>query len=174
MNQSTKRSWLIAVACLWMTSFVFSACMPLPSGPQQQTPLETRSAQSRDFKGISENRAMKAVLNVLLDEGFVVSNAVESLGIITASKETSLGWSQQLFGVLLHNRDEGWPKSELIEANANISDRGGQVRVRISFRKKILNNFGGTVEVEELTDVQIYQSFLAKVDKGIFLERERL
>ncbi len=62
-----------------------------PKPPEQeQTQLERRQYQQRDFDTNDVKLVMKAVLNTLQDDGFTVRNAVVDLGLISAVKEIML------------------------------------------------------------------------------------
>ena len=63
--------------------------------------------------------------------------------------------------------------SATLDATANISTHGDRVRVRINFQRKVIDA-RGAVTVTQLTDAKGYQEFFAKLDKGLFLEREGL
>jgi hypothetical protein len=39
---------------------------------------------------------------------------------------------------------------------------------------KIMNNKGEVVDVTQVDDAAFYQDFFSKVDKGIFIEKEKL
>ena len=56
-----------------------------------QTQLQTRQFQTREFDTNDTKLIMKAVLNVLQDDGFVVKNAVVDLGLKSPTKEINLG-----------------------------------------------------------------------------------
>jgi len=47
------------------------------------------------------------------------------------------------------------------------------VRVRINFQRRLID-VRGVVTVTQVTDAKGYQEFFAKLDKGLFLEREGL
>lgn len=136
---------------------------------------------------------MKALLNVLQDDGFIVKNAVAELGLLTASKELDVEpagegpfWSGLSIGGGFGRRggldwglgsdrnDAPRTKNTIIEASANVSEFGRKCRVRINFQKKTVDNRGGTLEVRQIDDSNFYRDFFSKVDKGIFLQRERL
>src|SRR3990167_6425222 len=98
--------------------------------PRPRTPLEVRAIQTRDFYDADQKLVMKAVLNVLQDEGFIPRNAESDLGLITASKEVDLEqggdrWLQLVFG----GSDARWPKNSSLEASANVTPIGQSVRV---------------------------------------------
>ncbi len=129
--------------------------------------------QSREFRSQDSQLVMKAVLNVLQDEGFVTRNAVTDLGLITATRELDArNTFFMAFGTLAMGDDASWHATDLIEATANVSNFGDRVRVRISFQQKSLDNHGTTIGIQNIEDPTYYQSFFAKVDRGLFVERQ--
>ena len=47
-------------------------------------------------------------------------------------------------------------------------------KVRVNFQIKTMDNKGGVVEVKTIEDPIFYQEFFAKVDKGIFIGKQKL
>ena len=67
-----------------------------------------------------------------------------------------------------------YKKNQIIDVTANISEFGEEMRVRVNFRVKVMNNKGGVVIVRQVDDPEYYQKFFSKVDKGIFIEKEKI
>jgi len=61
----------------------FNACS---TAPKQKTQLEIREFQTRYFQVNDKNIVIKAVINTLLDEGYIIKNANTDIGFITAEK----------------------------------------------------------------------------------------
>ena len=61
---------------------------------------------------------------------------------------------------------------QVLEATANVSDYGKEVRVRINFKRKLLNTYGNAQKIEEVTDETFYQNFFSRVDKAIFIQKQ--
>lgn len=167
------RAPLRALLCLGLLAMLVG-CVGAPP-PPPMSPLELRSMQSREYSTRDTRMVMKALLNVLQDEGFITKNAVMDLGLITATKESDLeDSSDMLLHSLLGGRDARWQKNSVIEANANVSEFGSSTRVRVTFQKKIFDNVGAVMRVLTIDNATYYQDFFSKVDKGIFYQRERL
>ncbi len=179
-----------------------SACTII-NGPRQtpapKTQLQVREFQTREFDTNDTKLVMKAVLNVLQDDGFVVKNAVIDLGLLTATKELQLSggtrssttannsdaW-EEIFNQIFRTKgrsssqrsstttDSRYNKFKVIEVSINVSEIGKRSRVRANFLAKILDNNGVQAEVYTIDDMKFYQDFFAKVDKGIFLQRQGL
>ena len=59
-----------------------------------------------------------------------------------------------------------------LRAMRTISGFGKQVKVRVIFQVKSMNNMGEVMLVQQVDDEQYYQDFFSKVDKGIFIQKE--
>lgn len=170
------------------------------SSPTQQTQLQQRQYQQREFDTNNTKLVMKAVLNTLQDDGFIVKNAVVDLGLLSATKEITLNnapaqnrtsgsddfWAT-IFAEALRGRSgsrvntnrgnpqqpERYQNIKQIEATINVSEFGKQTRVRASFQARILDNQGNVMESSPVEDMKFYQDFFVKVDKGIFIEKQK-
>lgn len=118
---------------------------------------------------------MKAVINALQDDGFIIKAADKELGFITASKEVDVQDSSEVFwSQLLQGAQGRYRKNSIVEASSNISEFGKETKVRIVFQVKVIDNFGAPVDAKQIEDPVLYQEFFTKVDKSVFIERERL
>jgi hypothetical protein len=151
-----------------------------------QTALEVRAIQTRTFDTPDAKLVMKAMFNVLQDDGYVVKNAVVELGLLTAAKETDLapgrsepastevvvgpgGWS----GANLRG-PAPYRKTEVRDFTGNVSEFGRQTKVRASFQRKVLDNRGGVLQVEPIDDPKFYQDFFTRMDQSVYLQKEQL
>lgn len=141
----------------------------------QKTQLQIREFQTRRYETSDTKMVMKAMLNVLQDDGFIVKNAVLDLGLLSAEKSVDVeDAGEACFASFLFGPDATWQKASIIECTGNISGYGTQTRVRVNFQMKVLNNKGGIIKIEQVDDEKYYQDFFSKVDKGIFIQQERL
>ena len=140
-----------------------------------QTQLEKRQYQTRQYSNIPKPVLMKAMLNVLQDEGFIVNNANSLLGFISGAKEFSpkdktidiekeFGTKKGLLGAVV----------AVVETTANVSEYGKEMRVRVNFKRKLLNAYGNAYKIEDVSDEQYYQNFFARVDKAIFIQKQKI
>jgi len=153
--------------------------------PQPGRPLETRQAQSRDFEGREAKLVLKAVLNVLQDEGFTVRVANAELGLVTAVREWQsrqpnhglrvLKWLAAVptYGASLL-LPSGRSEFTALEANVNVSEDATRTRVRISLVAKVTDKEGRVQEVTPIDDALAYQGLLARLDKAVYLQQEGL
>jgi len=138
----------------------------------QKTQLQIREFQTRSFDTKDIRLVMKAMINVLQDEGFIIKTANIELGLLSAIKEVEGNRDVMSIGSIII-RDTGGIKSTITECSANISEYGNQVKVRVNFQKKAIDA-KGVREVGLVEDERYYQSFFAKVDKSVFIEKEKL
>lgn len=174
-----RRLWLLAVLVA-----PFCGCASARPSVSPQGPVALRELQSRVYPNADPKALMKAVLGALQDGGFQVRNADSQLGLITATRESVIPVTPAAkagrflliavtYGaaVLLPG-----PKSSsaIVEATVNVSDAGEEARLRVSFQLKVLDGGSRVKEVRPVDDPRFYQDFFAKVDKGLFLLREKL
>jgi hypothetical protein len=164
---------LILVLTLILVSFI-PGCTPKNIEPQK-TQLQIREFQTRSYEARDTKQVMKAVLNALQDEGFLIKSADRELGFISASKEVDIeDGTERFFAKLFEGNYARYKKSSQMEASANVSEFGKQTRVRMIFQTKILDNFNAPVNTIQVEDEIFYRDFFAKVDKSLFIEKEKL
>ena len=153
-----------------------------------QTQLEKREFQTRSYQGTNKTVIMKAMLNVLQDEGFIVNNANPLLGFISGTKDFStsdktidiskeFGVSKAkltLKGVRVATIANTIDAATANIATANVTEFGKEMKVRVNFKRKLLNQYGNAQQIEEITDANYYQDFYAKVDKAIFIQKQKI
>jgi ribosomal protein S8 len=165
-----RKVWVLSII---MNIFVFG-CATTGVTPEK-TQLQIREFQTRTYETNDTKMIMKAMLNVLQDEGFIVKNAVMDLGLLSAEKTIDIESKGEAFlSVLFLGAQATWKKASLIECTANVSEYGNQSRVRVNFQVKVLDNKGGIIEVKQIEEEKYYQDFFSKVDKGIFIQKEKL
>ena len=62
----------------------------------------------------------------------------------------------------------------VVEATANVSEYGKAFKVRINIKRKLLNGYGSAIKIEEVTDEKYYQDLFSKVDKAIFIQKQKI
>ncbi len=156
----------------------------------EQTQLQVRQFQTREFDTNDTKLVMKALVNVLQDDDFIIKNAVVDLGLISASKEIDLASSggrsskndfwEEFFKAIFNDKKNHYNdpavfnKLKIVEATINVTEYGKRTKVRANFQAKILDNRGNPVEVYTVDEEKFYRDFFAKVDKGIFLQKQGL
>jgi hypothetical protein len=134
--------------------------------------------ETRTYEGLDVKTTLKTVLNVLQDEGFLVDYGNSDLGLLHATKTIGTTADDtyfppvQPFGGL--NGEVGYGSVTSIEATANVSDFGDRIKVRISFQRKLLSWSGGMYAAAPVCDARTYQEFFAKLDRGLFIQKQGL
>ena len=139
-----------------------------------QTQLQKRQYQTRQYDNIDKATLMKAMLNVLQDEGFIVNNASSLLGFISGAKEFSTRDKTINFEQEFGAKKEAGAVVAVIETTANISEYGKSFKVRVNFKRKLLNVYGKAQKIEDVTDETYYRNFFSKVDKAIFIQKQKI
>lgn len=142
----------------------------------RMTQLQIRQMQTRAYEIKDPKRAIKAVLNVLQDEAFIPRQVNLDVGFVHAVKEMDVeDGSEKFWAKFWHgSRNSRWRKNAIVECAANVTETRNGMRLRVNFQVKVMNNKGEVVSVEAIEDPFFYQAFLAKVDKGVFIEKQGL
>lgn len=163
--------------------------------PPPKTQLQTSEFQTREFDTNNTKLILKACINVLQDDGFIIKNADPNLGLLFATKEVDLQnsgssssssndfWSSLIDNMAQQrssnrntntNEPQAYRKLKTVESSINVTEMGTRCKVRANFQAKILDNKGNTMEVYSVDDQKFYQDFFSKVDKGVFLQKQGL
>jgi hypothetical protein len=169
------RGLVQGIVCL-VGGLLISGCMYEPPKPPL-TQLQLRQLQSRSYENREMITAMRAVINALLDEGFIIKNADKDLGFVQATKDVDISGGGQVFsdfGGFFGNNQARWRNSSSIDCSGTLTSVGKTTNVRLIFQKKILDNFGVPMSIDLIEDPAFYQNVFTKIDKSLFLERESL
>ena len=164
-------------ALITLGSFLsLSACQTTSQAPQvrEMSPVETREMQTREYENGQLVDGMKAVINALQDQGYLISSANEALGVVTAyaesqtmkqgAKEYVEGWTYNATYETIQRR----------EVSASVSLQDKSLRVRINMSLKAINEKGGVIWSVPVQDPKIYQALFSKIDNSLFLAREKI
>ena len=170
---------------IFLILFVLCLTLPVPAKKQAQediiTPmsqLEKRQFQTRTYDSSDKALVMKAMLNVLQDEGFIVYNANPLLGFIYGVKDfdtsdPNIDISKE-FGLSKARLNMNGVRVATVETTANVTEYGKSMRVRVNFKRKLLNVYGNAQFIDDINDENYYQEFFSKVDKAIFLQKQKI
>ena len=168
-----RRHFFIATFPL-LFGLLLSGCTFKPPKPAK-TQLQVREMQTRNYQNKVGDfkRVMKAVINVLQDDGYIIKNADKELGFITAVREAELdnAWEKGL-SIAFGSEQSRYRNNRVSECSVNISERGKEIRVRAIFQNKVLDNYGAAYSITHVEEPKYYQEFFARVDKGLFLEEQ--
>jgi hypothetical protein len=159
-----------------------AGCASASGRPEVRTQLQVRDVQTRAYDTTDTRVVLKAVLDALQDDGFVVKSADANLGLVTATRETvghdkvaraarwmTMPFTYGLSGLFIHSKE-----TRVLAVTAHVSEFGEQARVRVSFELKIVSSSGEVKRAETIEAPEFYQAFFARIDKGLFLSREHL
>jgi hypothetical protein len=122
------------------------ACAAPQPGPELLAPTEAqmklRSYQSRTLDVADRQLALRAVISVLQDLGFVIERANDALGLVTGAKFAEPNYS------------------DVVGATVTVRQQGeGKMLVRIN---AIYNN-------RPVEDPKVYQNFFAALERSLFV-----
>ena len=141
----------------------------------QKTQLQIREFQTRTYDAKDTGLVVKAILNVLQDDGYIVKNVVRDVGFISAEKRDSIKDEDvDFFDWLGAFGTNTYSTAFVYECTVNITTTKDKARVRVNFQKTRMNNKGGIREATQIDNEKFYQEFFAKVDKGVYLQKEGL
>ena len=145
-----------------------------PKQPQL-TQLQRRQLQTREYEDIERDRVLSIAVQVLQDDEFIIENANEVLGLLSASKalytrevdDSSTAFWKGVRGDTKVVHDE----NTAFGANLTVTQHGTMVRARMAATIHYSNS-DGTRRVQQVTEPQFYQHFFSQLEKGIFIEQE--
>lgn len=139
----TFGAWLVLAA-----SLLVYGCAPEPSQDlfaPTEAQMKLRSFQTRTFDVSDRQVALRAVIAVLQDLGFIIERANEPLGLVTAARFSEPHYLEMV-GVTVTVRPQGDGRM-MIRANA------------------IRNNI-------PIEDPKVYQNFFASLERSLFIAKE--
>lgn len=149
-----------------------SAASKVKDDEPEKTQLQIREIQTRTFDTTDTKAVLKTMLNVLQDDDFIITEANSDLGLLSASKDVDVQTKGAAFWGAFF--DISWEKNATVEATANVSEFGPVTRVRVNFQQKVHDSYGKVSRVEQIDEPAFYQEFFTKVDKGLFIQKEKL
>ena len=162
---------------------ILCCCMPAVAKRRQNeeiiTPLsqlEKRQFQTRTYPANDNVIAMKAILNVLQDEGFIVYNVNSLLGYIYGVKDFDLSDPNidisKEFGVTKSRLNYNGVKVATLEVSVNVTQYGEKSRIRANFKRKLLNQYGNAQMIDDISEIEFYDDFYSKVDSAMNLQKQ--
>ena len=152
---------MTAVACL-------AACTT-PGRKPEPLPLQVQSYQTREFE-VDEMVAMRSVMSVFQDLGYIIQSADKDVGFITAMSPTRK--STTFLDVLVALSGDGSSTATQTRATAVLEQvRPSFTTVRLNFVVSSRQSSKGTVSEEDkpIEDPQPYQVAFDKIEDAIFI-----
>ena len=164
---------------VFLSAFILASCAAPKREPRPPSPelsqVQTRMLQTREFDGQKALNGMKAVSASLQDEGYTVETLNVNIGLITAKRVIDdvdrelKNWQTAMWGFAKDYRAaRAW------KVTANIAEIGDKLRIRISLVEQELSETGGIMYSQQVTDKEPYQVLFSKIDKSVFLQRNKL
>ena len=165
---------ILILICLGLPCFAKSSTQEEVIKPLTQ--LEKRQFQTRTYRATDKPTVMKALLNVYQDEGFMVYNANPLLGFIYGTKDfdtsdPDIDISKE-FGLSKGRLNMNGVKVATLETSANVTEYGETIRVRINFKRKLLNVYGNAQFIEDINEDTFYTDFFEKLETAIILQHQ--
>ena len=163
----------LLIAVFVVSALFFGSCAVFAPPPPKMTQLQLRQMQTREFDA-SRQMVMEAAIAVLHDEGYIIKNADGNLGILLGEKDVDVesGWGK--FLSVFGDGTEVWDKNSVHEVSMNIQEFGKTSKVRVISQVKTYNNKGGVSRVYQVRSEDFYTDIFSKIDKGVFLRKEKL
>ncbi|OGI23328.1 MAG: hypothetical protein A2287_05620 [Candidatus Melainabacteria bacterium RIFOXYA12_FULL_32_12] len=154
--------------------------------PVEKTPLQIREYQTRNYNTQDTKMVMKAIINALQDDGYILDNFNIDLGIITATKEVEVITKNAaikkiadialtgLIGVAATSAShKGYTDNLKISATANISNFNEHIKVRLNFAER-RDTAENRIKSKSIDNEIFYQEFFSKLDKSLFIQKEKI
>lgn len=159
-----------------VVSSVIVACKTVSEAPSVKAmgQVETRQMQTRTYSNVDTLTGMKSVVSALQDEGYLIESTNDRLGIITANSEvkTELDGARQYAEDWTYNGT--YETVQRVVVSATVTEFGSDTRIRINMVRKAFNQNGGVIWSVPIQDAAHYQAIFTKVDKSIFLSKQKL
>lgn len=176
--RSRNKFGMTCCILLLLTCFVLPCYAKKKPSENVITPmkqLEKRQYQTQTYKD-DKVIVMKSLLNVFQDEGFMLYNVNSLLGFIYGVKDFDINDPNvdisKEFGFTKSRLNYNGVKIATLEAAANITEYGEDIRVRVNFKRKLLNEYGNAQFIEDLEDASFYEEFFQKVETALELQKK--
>jgi len=150
-----KKNILILV-CL---SLIF--CLPVCAKQKEVSSLEIRQMQTRTYEVKTKKELMEAIVNVLQDRDYLITESNYNLGVVSGYKECK---EKAFLG----------QRFARFETSVQINELGGKsYKVRTNFIKKFLDPTGSPGAKKDIKNPEeFYREFFSQLDKSLFIEKQ--
>lgn len=151
-----KKSLLIVFCCSLI------ACAPaFAKGKPAVSSLEIRQMQTRTYDVKDKKELMEAIVNVLQDRDYLISESSYNLGVISGYKEC---------------KEKTFMGSQYVryETSVQINDLTSKsYKVRTNFSKKNMDPMGAvTTQIDIPNPEEFYREFFTQLNKSLFIESQ--
>jgi hypothetical protein len=166
-----KRRYILHGVAYTLTALsFFCSCSTKTQVHKKQIESPSLASQTKGFQNYTmrakdPKKAMKAIVSVLQNSGFIVTNCSTDLGVITAKKEIDIEKSgDRSFRELIDGPQCRWAKLRIIDTTIDILEEGDSVNLKAIFQQKDLDNRGAALGVDSIDDQMFYRDFFTKVE----------
>lgn len=203
VNMDKKNLISYCLDSLVVILIFLSACSTSDTPPQNSMRLTSDrvarfSMQSRDFDITDRSELMRAVMNVVQDQHYVIREVNAGVGTLYADQTYDIGQPLSFFGIpITHFHQKPWAGGNLaiqlgpfelaggqnslyvVKKNSSVSvvllplennKKGFQIHVSIEMRD--FYNDGHVGEIWLVRDPKIYQNFFDALSKAIYLQAQ--
>ncbi|MCO6431001.1 MAG: hypothetical protein J5J00_09085 [Deltaproteobacteria bacterium] len=160
-----------------LIAFSLPACTPrIPRDALMLQPesLALRQLQTRRFDTAKEKDLLQASAAVLQDLGFNIDESETELGVIVGSKSRDATDAGQVVGAvvfaIIFNTRVDVDKEQKIRASVVSAQHENSTSLRVTFQRIVWNTRNEISKTESIEDPEVYQEFLEKLSKSVFLE----
>ena len=146
---------------LILTCIGLISCLPSFAKQDEASSLEVRQMQTRTYEVKEKKQLMEAIVNVLQDRGYLITESNYKLGVIS-------GYIEDKEKVFLGNRYVRYETSVQIN---EFSDKN--YKVRTSFIRKFIDYTGTPSGKKDIKNPEVlYREFFSQLDKSLFIEAQ--
>ena len=161
---------------------LLAGCAGIPADALKLGPdsLANRQMQTRAFPAQQESAMLAACAAALQDLGFTLEESESKLGVIVAAKERSAVNAVEATFAYLNKittfgiSEARYSKRQIIRASLVVrSAPPGPARehsVRVTFQRRVYDNYGKIVVAQQLNDPRLYDEFYARLAQSVALE----
>jgi hypothetical protein len=156
-----------------------TGCLAPPRGPfdAPKAAAAQRLMQSRRYETRDEVKVLRASAALLLDLGFLIDCAEDSVGVLVASKRRTAVNTTEVISMLLASilarSDMPYDSHQRFRASV-VTHLSGEksVVVRATFQRIVWDSRGRIARREQLNDPEFYQEFFEKLSTSLVLEAD--
>lgn len=157
--------------------FLVQACANKNILQADEDYLKNREVQTAEYDDLDYRTLLFSTAAVLQDIGFTIYESNVDLGIVSAYKDANATDAADYVNIgfaAAAGAQAVYKISQRIMVSMSVTElKNDKNKVRVIFQRDILMS-NGTHVYETLDDEDIYQGFFRKLDKSIFLTKDRI
>jgi hypothetical protein len=164
--------------------------MPDDAFRLEESALEMRELQTRQYEGVTEIGILSASAAVLQDLGYAIDEVEKELGVLSASKRADAKDAAEIAGKIALDVADCVVtlffgcENDAYQSSKDVQDikltlvvlpdlsNDGVHTVRLTIQRVVWAKSGALYDQETVNDAEVYQAFFDKLSKSVFLEKE--